>query len=81
MSRTILTSILSDMRVQLSSPETDQLYQELLFYFGIVGAAEQCQALETAWKDVYVKQEIEEFIKAWLRRKQRRKEEIIPGVV
>jgi len=81
MSRTILMSILSDMHVWLSDPETEQLYRELLVYFGLIGAVDQCQALETAWKDPYNKQEIEEFIKAWLRRKQRKKTEAILGVV
>jgi len=80
-SRTILMSILSDMHVRLSNPETEQLYKELLVYFGLIGAVDQCQALETAWKDPYNKQEIQEFINAWLRRKQRKKEEAIPGVV
>jgi hypothetical protein len=68
------------MHVLLSNPEIDQLHQEILVYFGLVGAIDQCQALESAWKDTYNKQEIEEFIKAWLRRKQRKKE-AIPGVV
>jgi hypothetical protein len=74
-------SILSDMHVWLSNPETDQLYQELLAYFGLVGAIDQCQVLESAWKDPYNRQEIERFINAWLRRKQRKKEEAIPGVI
>jgi len=80
-SRTILMGILSDMRVWLNEPETEQLYKELLAYFGLVGASNVCQALESAWKDPYNKQEIEEFIKAWLKRKQRKKEETIAGVV
>jgi hypothetical protein len=73
-------SILSDIHVLLSNPETDQLHQELLVYFGLVGAIDQCQALESAWKDTYNRQAIEEFINAWLRRKQRKKE-TIPGVI
>ena len=59
----------------------EQLYNELIAYFGLVGALNECQALESAWKDPYNKREIEEFIKAWLRRKQRKKEEIVTGVV
>ena len=59
----------------------EQLYNELIAYFGLVGALNECQALEIAWKDPYNKREIEEFIKAWLRRKQRKKEEIVTGVV
>jgi len=80
-SRTILMHILTDMRVLLGESETEQLYKELLAYFGLVGASNVCQALESAWKDPYNKSEIEEFIKAWLRRKQRKKEEAITGVV
>jgi len=69
------------MRVLLGESETEQLYQELLAYFGLVGASNVCQALESAWKDPYNKQEIEEFIEAWLRRKQKKKKEAIAGVV
>jgi len=80
-SRAILMGILSEMRVLLSELETEELYRELLAYFGLVGALNECQALETAWKDPYNKGEIEEFINAWLKRKHRKKEETIPGVV
>ena len=80
MSRTILMHILTDMRVLLGESETEQLYKELLAYFGLVGASNVCQALESAWKDPYNKQEIEEFIRAWLKRR-RRKKEAIAGVV
>jgi len=58
-SRTILMHILTDMRVLLGESETEQLYKELLAHFGLVGASDVCQALETAWKDPYNKQEIE----------------------
>jgi len=80
-SRAVLMSILSDMRVLLSEIESEQLYREVLAYFGLVGATDECQALEAAWKDPYNKREIEEFIKAWLRRKRRKREEAIAGVV
>lgn len=81
MSRAVLMGILSEMRVWLSELEMEQLYNELIAYFGLMGALNECQALESAWKDPYNKREIEEFIKAWLRRKQRKKEEIVTGVV
>jgi len=80
-SRTILMGILSEMQVRLSSADIEQLYNELLTYFGLVGASNVCQALENAWKDPYNKQEIEEFIKAWLKRKQRKRKEAITEVV
>jgi len=81
MSRAVLMGILSEMRVSLSEIQTEQLYRELLAYFGLIGATNECQALENAWEDPYNRRETEEFIKAWLRRKQRKKEEIITGVV
>jgi len=77
MSKAVLMSILSQMKVWLKENEIEQLYQELLAYFGLIGAMDECQALENAWKDPYNKHEIEEFIKAWLKRKQRKKEEIL----
>lgn len=81
MSRTVLSAILAEMKVWLSSQDIEQLYNELIAYFGLIGAVNECQALENAWKDPYNKSEIEEFIKAWLRRKQRKREESITGVV
>lgn len=81
MSRAVLMGILSEMRVWLSELEMEQLYNELIAYFGLIGALDECQALESAWKDPYNRREIDEFIKAWLRRKQRKKEEIVTGVV
>jgi hypothetical protein len=81
LSRAVLMGILSEMRVWLSELEMEQLYNELIAYFGLIGALDECQALENAWKDPYNRREIEEFIKAWLRRKQRKKEEIVTGVV
>lgn len=76
MSRAVLNAILNEMRVWLNEIEREQLYHELTAYFGIIGATNECLALENAWKEPYNRQEIEEFVKAWLRRK-RRKETII----
>ena len=81
MSRTVLMRILTEMQVGLNQPEAEQLYQELLTHFGLIGASNQCQALDAAWTDPYNRHEIEEFIRAWLRRKQRKKKEAITGVV
>jgi len=81
MSRAVLSAILSQIGVLLSEAEKEQLYHELLAYFGLVGALNECQALENAWQDPYNKREIEEFIRAWLRRKQRRREEPLTWVV
>jgi hypothetical protein len=79
-SKTILMRILTEMQVGLSQPEAEQLYKELLFYFGLVGASNECEALDAAWSAPYNRHEIEEFIMAWLRRK-RKKKEAITGVV
>lgn len=76
MSRVVLTRILNTMRVELTQPDLEELYQELLVYFGLIGATNQCEALDQAWADPYNKAYIEEFIKSWLRRKQRKKQPI-----
>jgi len=81
MSRAILDAILNAMQVWLNEIEREQLYHELLAYFGPIGATDECTALEAAWQDPHNSREIEEFIKAWLKRKQRKREEAIAGVV
>ena len=48
MSRQVLAAILAEMQVMLNNTETEQLYNELLAYFGLIGATNQCQALEKA---------------------------------
>jgi hypothetical protein len=69
------------MQVWLNNTEKEQLYNELLAYFGLIGATDECTALEAAWKDQYNRHEIEEFIRAWLKRKRRKREEAMAGVV
>jgi len=69
------------MQIWLNEIEREQLYHELTAYFGLIGARNECTTLEAAWKDLYNKSEIEEFVKAWLKRKQRKREEAIAGVV
>ncbi|MEM1566775.1 MAG: hypothetical protein QW510_06840 [Candidatus Bathyarchaeia archaeon] len=82
MSRAVLDAILNAMHVWLNGHEKEQLYHELIAYFGLIGAINECQALEYAWQDPYNRQEIEQFIKAWLQwRRKHRKEEAIIGVV
>jgi hypothetical protein len=81
MSRAVLDAILNAMQILLNEVEREQLYQELIAYFGLIGATDECQALEAAWQDPYNRCEIEYFIRAWLLRRKRRKEEPIPGVV
>lgn len=81
MSRAVLDAILSAMHIWLSEVEREQLYRELLAYFGLIGAVDECQALEYAWQDPYNRREIEDFINAWLLRRRRRREEVLIGVV
>lgn len=75
----MLAKILADLAVQLDQMETGQLHQELLAYFGLIGASDDCAALDAAWSDSYNRSRIEEFIRAWLRRKQRK--QIITGLI
>ncbi|MEM3703361.1 MAG: hypothetical protein QXX79_02920, partial [Candidatus Bathyarchaeia archaeon] len=71
-----------EMGILLNSVEIEQLHNELLAYFGLLGATNECHALESAWRDAYNKREIEDFIKAWLTRRRKRKgEEIMVWVV
>ena len=81
MSRAVLDAILNAMQVMLNEIEREQLYHELIAYFGLIGAIDECQALEAAWQDPYNRREIEYFIRAWLSRKRKHREELIPGVV
>jgi len=70
----ILDDVLSSLRLQVSLTELEKesLYTEALFYFGVIGATNECEVLEKAWKDRYHKRAIEEFIEAWLKRKMRK---------
>ncbi|MCQ5341301.1 MAG: hypothetical protein NO483_06335 [Candidatus Methanomethylicia archaeon] len=74
MSLLVLDFILNNMRIWSSENEKRQLYNELVNYFGIVGAVNECKILEDAWRDPFYRYEIENFIKSWLRK--RRKETI-----
>ncbi|MCX8204528.1 MAG: hypothetical protein N3H31_02615 [Candidatus Nezhaarchaeota archaeon] len=70
MSRLVLQQILSEIGVWLSSIDFEQLYRELTAYFGLAGALDECRALEEAWRDPYTRRSVEEFVKAWVRRKR-----------
>jgi len=70
----ILDDVLSSLHLQVSLTdlEKESLYTEVVFYFGVIGATNECEVLEKAWKDRHHKRAIEEFIKAWLKRKMRK---------
>ena len=63
---TILNEVLSDISfpVVLDDSDKAQLYQEVLYFFGLVGASNVCEALEVAWRDPYNQSEIKDFILA-----------------
>ncbi len=71
----ILNEVLSSLRLQVSLTELEResLYMEVMYYFGLIGAVNECEVLEKAWKDRYYKRAIEEFIEAWFKRKMERK--------
>jgi len=71
---TILNEVLSGISFHVDLGDTDmkQLYNELLYYFGLVGGSNVCEALEAAWRDPYNEREIKEFILAWLQRKAKK---------
>jgi len=79
LSRLVFNQILNEVLASLPSPislnelERESIYMELLHYFGLIGAVNECEALENAWRDPYNRLEIGEFIKAWLKRKMRKK--------
>jgi len=79
----ILNDVLSSVRLDrsLSEGDREQLYQELLYYFGLVGGLNVCEALERAWQDPYNRSGIEDFIMAWLRKRAKKKEKTAVGVV
>lgn len=79
----ILDTVLSESHhgIHLKDAEREELYQELLYYFGLIGGLNICEALDTAWQDPYNQTEIKEFIIDWLKRKARKREKTITGLV
>ena len=79
----ILSEVLSDVSftVDLNDSDKEQLYQELLYYFGLVGGLNVCEALEDAWRDSYNRREIAEFILAWLKRKAKKRDKAAIWVI
>jgi len=72
MSRKVMERILEEMFLRLTVREEEELYRELLYYFGLVGGTDECTALEAAWSDPYIKERIKEFIEAWLKSQRKR---------
>ena len=71
---TILNEVLSDISypVVLDDNDKAQLFQEVLYFFGLVGASNVCKALEVAWRDPYNQSEIKDFILGWLRKEAKK---------
>jgi len=61
------------MEISLYEGEKKALYDELARYFGIIGSYRECERLEELWSDPAYKKAIEQYIRAWLefRRKKR----------
>jgi len=87
LSRLVFMRILNEalartsLEVSLGDGDREQLYQEILHYFGLVGGLNVCEALEAAWQDPYNRREIEEFIADWLRKRTKKRIEAAAGVV
>ena len=79
MSRPTLKRILESMGINISEQAENELLGELLNVFFIIGSAnEECSALDEYWE--MRREDIEKFIRAWLKRKKKKKqnrEEII----
>jgi hypothetical protein len=87
LSRLVFTALLNEVlsgisfHMDLGDADREQLYNELLHYFGLVGALNVCGALEDAWRDPFNRSEMEDFIVAWLRKRAKKKEKAAAGVV
>ncbi|MBC7130393.1 hypothetical protein H5T51_04115 [Candidatus Bathyarchaeota archaeon] len=81
MSRLVLSSILAELGLKLEPAELQCLYNELLVFFGLVGALNECEALENAWRDPYNRRQIMGFIKAWFKTRRKPRKEIMAWVV
>jgi len=87
LSRLVFERILNDVMnatsidMVLGGGDREQLYQEILYYFGLVGGLNVCEALEHAWQDPHNRSEMEDFITAWLKKRAKKREKTIAGVV
>lgn len=72
MSKRILKRILEEMGIFLPIQEEEDLHQELVARFSIIGMAnEECEALEMAW--IKNEEKIENFILEWLKKRAEEK--------
>jgi hypothetical protein len=69
----MLDKILKDMHIMLDELEKKMLYDELTHYFGIIGSYRECEKLEELWNDSAYRKAIEQYIKAWLEFKRKKR--------
>ncbi|MGQ9469024.1 MAG: hypothetical protein ACUVTD_04270 [Nitrososphaerales archaeon] len=73
MSILVFERMLRDIRIKLEEREKKTLYDELTHHFGIIGSYRECERLEELWNDPAYRKAIEQYIKAWLEfRKKKR---------
>ncbi|MCP8307437.1 MAG: hypothetical protein H3Z52_02100 [archaeon] len=73
MSILVLERILRDIHIDLEEMEKKMLYDDLIRCFGIIGSYRECDRLEEFWKDPAYRKAIEQYIKAWLEFRKKRK--------
>jgi len=73
MSILVFERILRDIHIDLEEMEKKILYNELTRYFGIIGSYRECERLEELWSDPAYRKAIEQYIKAWLEFKRKRR--------
>ncbi|MEM3386058.1 MAG: hypothetical protein QXN08_00085 [Nitrososphaerales archaeon] len=73
MSIKVLGRILLELGIELTELSKRELYAELARNFSFIGSYRECERLEEMWSDPVYKKAVEEYIKAWLefRRKKR----------
>ncbi|MEM2339114.1 MAG: hypothetical protein QXW83_02805, partial [Nitrososphaerales archaeon] len=53
--------------------EKRELYIELAKYFSFIGSYKECERLDELWNDPIYKKAIEDYIKAWINFKRKKR--------